>query len=58
MKNLKNRLYNHRHHLICFDRPLGPTLHLKHQENKVLTPIFDVESIFDGFRTIGTRKNG
>ena len=39
-------------------RPLGPHYTLKTSENKARTPIFDVESIFDGFKTIGTRKMG
>ena len=34
------------------------TCMLKSKENKAPTPIFHVESIFDGFRTIGTRKMG
>ena len=56
-KNLKNHLYNH-HHLIWFERPLDPQYTLKNSENKPPTPIIHVESIFDGFRTIGTRKIG
>ena len=39
MKKFKNQLYNH-HHLISFDRPLGPTIRLKHQENKEPYPNF------------------
>ena len=57
MKNPKNRLYNH-NHLIWFERSLGPEYTLKIKKIKFPTPIFDVESIFDGFRTIETRKNG
>ena len=44
--------------LDLFWSPLGPNYTLKNSENKAPTPIFDVESIFDGFRTIGTRKMG
>ena len=56
-ENLKNRLYNH-NQLIWFLRPLDPQYTLKTSENKAPTPIFNVESIFNGFRTIGTRKIG
>ena len=56
-KNLKNSLYNH-HHLFWLRRPLDPKYMLKIKKIKFPTLIFDVESIFEGFRTIGTCKNG
>ena len=56
-KNLKNRLYNH-HHLTLFERSLDYKYMLKNYKNNAPTPIFDVESIFDSFRTIGSRKIG
>ena len=43
---------------LIVDLLLDPKYMLKSQENKAPTPIFHVESIFDGFRTIGTRKMG
>ena len=43
--------------MIWFERLLDPLYTLKNAENEAPTPIFPVESIFDGFRTIGTRKN-
>ena len=39
-------------------RHLGPAIHLKILKIKVSTLIFHIESIFDDFRTIGTRKTG
>ena len=56
-KNLKNRLYNHRH-LIRFERPHDPIIRLKILKIKFPNPIFHVEFIFGCFRTIGPRKNG
>ena len=56
-KNLKNRLYN-RHHWFRFDHSLSPHYTLKIKKIKFPTLVFDVESIFDGFRMIRTRKNG
>ena len=56
-KNLKNSLYNH-HHLFGFGRPLDPKYMLKIKKIKFPTLIFDVESIFEGFGTIVTCKNG
>jgi len=48
-----------KHHLSSRFRPLlYPKYTLKNSENKAPIPIFHVESIFDGFRTIGTRKLG
>ena len=41
--------------LDLFCSPLGPHYTPKYQENKAPIPIFDVESIFDGFTTIGKR---
>jgi len=55
-KNLKNCFYNH-HHLTLFECPLAPHYTLKIRKIKFPTPIFHLESIFDGFRTIRIRKN-
>jgi len=56
-KNLKNSVYNH-HNPFCFWRALDLKYTLKIKIIKFPTLIFGVESIFEGFKTIGTYKDG